>query len=215
MIRNMRGTTLSVSARDGAARQVSAEFRQLASAASRAACAGSHPAEAFLTGDANGHATSFQADSVGLLFRYDRGPAMPELEYVVLAEYVRQDAGMTHIMSAGMDTIAIPPDRLPAAIPVGLAARITFDASDQVGAEHEIGLIFHGPGGAELLRMGQTFQTPPPQEGVPAHWRTAATLVVRLLLPIPAYGNDYRLEVVLDDDPRLSRSVDVRAVAPA
>ncbi len=43
MIRNMRGTTLSVSARDGVARQVSALFRQLASAASGAGCVGSNP----------------------------------------------------------------------------------------------------------------------------------------------------------------------------
>ena len=31
---------------------------------------------------------------------------MPELDYMVLADYVRQDNGVIHIMGAGMDTIA-------------------------------------------------------------------------------------------------------------
>ena len=33
---------------------------------------------------------------------------MPEIDYLVLAEYVRQDAGMTHIMAAGIDTFYVP-----------------------------------------------------------------------------------------------------------
>lgn len=139
---------------------------------------------------------------------------MPQMEYLVLAEYIRQDAGMTHIMAAGIDTFTIPEGRLPVSVPVGVLARMTFDSRDQVGAEHEVSLIFHGPDNAELLRLTQSLRTPPPAPGVPEHWRTAANLIFRLLLPLPSYGNDYRLEVVMDDDPRLSRSLDVRAVAP-
>jgi hypothetical protein len=138
---------------------------------------------------------------------------MPELEYLVLADYVRQDAGMTHIMGAGIDTFFLPEERLPAAVPVGLVARITFDVRDQVGADHEINLIFQGSDGNNLLAANQRFQTPPPAPGVPEHWRTAASLVSRLALPIPGHGN-YRLQVSIDDDPRMSRSLDVRAIAP-
>jgi uncharacterized protein YuzE len=36
---------------------------------------------------------------------------MAEIEYLILADYVRQDAGMTHIMGAGLDTITLPQDR--------------------------------------------------------------------------------------------------------
>jgi hypothetical protein len=138
---------------------------------------------------------------------------MPELEYLVLADYVRQDAGMTHIMGAGIDTFFIPEERLPTAVPVGLVARITFDVRDQVGAEHEINLLFQGPGGEDLLAANQRIQTPPPAPGVPEHWRTAASLVSRLALPVPSHG-DYRLQVSIDDDPRMSRSLYVRAIAP-
>ena len=31
---------------------------------------------------------------------------MPELDYMVLADYVRQDGGSIHIMGAGVDTVA-------------------------------------------------------------------------------------------------------------
>jgi hypothetical protein len=136
------------------------------------------------------------------------------MEYLVLAEYIRQDAGMTHIMSAGIDTFNVPDNRIPAGVPVGVLARITFDRRDEVGVEHEVSLIFHGPEDTELLRVTQRLPTPAPPPGVPEHWRTGANLIFRLALPLPGYGNDYRLEVIMDDDPRLSRSLDVRVVAP-
>ena len=64
-IRNMRGTTLSTNATDGAARQVSAEFRQLASAASGAVCAATIGAPQNLI---NGEAATWVQD----LTRYRR-----------------------------------------------------------------------------------------------------------------------------------------------
>jgi hypothetical protein len=137
---------------------------------------------------------------------------MPEVEYVVLADYVRQDAGMTHIMGAGIDTFYVPEGQ-PVAVPVGIVVRITFSSRDEVGTEHEIGLVFQGPGGEDLLTLGQRFPTPPQAEGVPGHWRPAISIAFRMALPFPRRG-DYRLQVTLDDDPTLSRSVDVRAVAP-
>ena len=139
---------------------------------------------------------------------------MPELEYLVLAEYVRQDAGMTHIMGAGIDTFYVPAENLPVAFPAGVVARVTFDSRDEVGAEHEISLVFQGPDGQDILTASQRFPVPPPPPGVPEHWRTAASLITRLALLFPSHGN-YRLQMTLDDDPRLSRSVDVRAIPPA
>jgi hypothetical protein len=138
---------------------------------------------------------------------------MPEMEYLVLAEYVRQDAGVTHLMAAGIDTFIIPGGQLPARAPVGVFARMSFDRRDPPGAEHEVSLIFHGPAGAELLRLTQRLWTPLPAADEPEHWRTRANLIFQgLLLPLPSYGDDYRLEVIMDDDPRLSRSLDIRVV---
>jgi len=33
---------------------------------------------------------------------------VPELDYMVLADYVRQDGGVIHIMGAGVDTVTAP-----------------------------------------------------------------------------------------------------------
>ncbi len=45
---------------------------------------------------------------------------MPQLEYMVLAEYVRQDpTGLIHIMGAGIDTINAPV--VPTVQPLGVA----------------------------------------------------------------------------------------------
>jgi hypothetical protein len=137
---------------------------------------------------------------------------MPDLDYVVLADYVRQDGGTVHIMAAGLDTFSIPVTALPASVPVGVATRIMFSSRDQVGETHSFSLEFSGPGGV-LLTVSQRFQRPPPVAGVPEHWRTALQIAVRLGLPFPAHG-DYALQVMLDDDPRLSRRLDLRVIEP-
>lgn len=49
---------------------------------------------------------------------------MPELDYMVLADYVRMDAGGVHIMGAGIDTITAP--LVPTAHTVHAALHITF-----------------------------------------------------------------------------------------
>jgi hypothetical protein len=145
---------------------------------------------------------------------------MPELDYVVLADYVRQDAGTTHIMGAGIDTFTMPASVLPAAVPVGLAVRIMFTSRDTVGQEHSINLTFslrteddQAPE-QPLMTATQRFPTPAAPPGVPAHWRTAVGIVIRFAVPIPQHG-DYALDLTIDDDPRLSRRLDLRAVEPA
>jgi hypothetical protein len=137
---------------------------------------------------------------------------MPELDYVLLADYVRQDSGTVHIMAAGLDTIQVPGSALPTVVPIGLAARITFSSEDEVGATNEFSFVVSGPSG-DLMKATQHFQTPPPVPGVPPHWRTAVGLAVRMPLLIPSHGN-YALQVMLNDDPRLSRRLDLRAIEP-
>lgn len=139
---------------------------------------------------------------------------MPELDYVVLADYVRQDAGTVHIMAAGIDTFGLPAAVLPVAVPVGIALRITFSSRDPVGEIHQLRFNFSGPSGDHLLLTAtQNFPTPPQAAGVPDFWRTAVGIAARLALPIPAHGN-YAFEVQLDDDPRLTRRLDLRAIEP-
>lgn len=138
---------------------------------------------------------------------------MPALEYLLLAEYVRQDGNFVHIMAAGLDSFFIPAGGLPAAFPVGAFARISFSSRDEVGAEHDVKLVFQGPTGDDLLTVSQRFLAPARAADLPEHWRPSISIVFRLALPLTGHGA-YRLQVMLDDDPRMSRSVDVRAVEP-
>jgi hypothetical protein len=138
---------------------------------------------------------------------------MPDIDYLVLADYVRQDAGTTHIMAAGLDTFTVPAEQLPVAIPVGIVVRLVFSSQDTVGEEHELSLTFDGPDG-NLLTASNRFPVPPQQPGVPEHWRTAVNVLFRIFLPLPGHGDHYRLAATLDDNPLMSRGVDVRVIEP-
>lgn len=137
---------------------------------------------------------------------------MPEFDFVLLADYVRQDTGMMHIMAAGLDTISLPATVLPVAVPVGVAMRITFSSQDPAGVTHRLKFTFSGPRG-DLLTATQDFPRPEPAAGLPPHWRMGLGIALRLALPIPEHG-DYALSVELDDDPRLTRRLDLRAIEP-
>ena len=138
---------------------------------------------------------------------------MPALEYLLLADYVRQDGNLVHIMAAGLDTFYIPEALLPTGIPVGALARISFSSRDVVGAEHDIKLVFQGPDGDDLLTVSQRFPAPARPPDLPEHWRASISIAFRLALPFTEHGA-YQLQVTLDDDPTMSRSVDVRAIEP-
>jgi hypothetical protein len=135
---------------------------------------------------------------------------MLELDYVVLADYVRQDGGVTNIMAAGIDTFGI--SQVPAAIPVGIAARVYFSSDEEAGAQHLVNLTFQGEDGP-VLEINSHFLVPAKPSGVPEHWRTSLNLVFRIALPFPGYG-DYSLELIIDGDRNLAKSIDVRAIRP-
>jgi hypothetical protein len=120
---------------------------------------------------------------------------MPELDYMVLADYVRQDGGVIHIMGAGVDTVAAP--TVPAVQPFGVALRISFDTTEQPGDEHHLTVSFIGPD-KRVLDANATFFTPPRAPGVPEHWRTGLGVALQIPVPLPQYG-DYSCELNIDD----------------
>jgi hypothetical protein len=130
------------------------------------------------------------------------------LDYMVLADYVRQDGGSIHIMGAGVDTVATP--AVPTIQPFGIALRFTFDDADTVGELHHITVSFIGPDQRVLDAKGQ-FLTPPPMPGVPVHWRTTAGVALQIpAVPLPSFG-DYSCELDIDDG-TIIRSYDFRVV---
>ncbi|MEV5412178.1 hypothetical protein AB0K60_25500 [Thermopolyspora sp. NPDC052614] len=133
---------------------------------------------------------------------------MPELDYMVLADYVRTDNGNLHIMGAGIDTIIAA--KLPAARNVGIALRLTFDSTERPGIDHRIELIFQSSDQV-LAKVRGELKTPPKPDDVPVHWKTGVVTALQIGLPLPQYG-DYSIELTLDD--KHLKSIDLRVVPP-
>jgi Family of unknown function (DUF6941) len=132
-----------------------------------------------------------------------------QLDYMVLADYVRQDNGVVHIIGAGIDTIQAP--RLPSVQQLGVALRISFDAADQVGEEHRIKLSFVGPE-HPVLTAEAILITPPHPPEVPEHWRIGVGVALQMAVPLSSYG-DYTCEVAIDDGNEVDpRSFDFRVI---
>jgi hypothetical protein len=135
---------------------------------------------------------------------------MPELDYMVLADYVRQDGAVIHIMGAAIDTIYAP--IVPTVQPLGVALRISFGTTEEPGEEHHLTVSFIGPD-RRLLDVSATFATPPRAPGVPEHWRTGLGIAVQIPVPLPQYG-DYSCELHIDDG-LITKSYDFRVIPPA
>src|SRR5260221_5531622 len=102
---------------------------------------------------------------------------MPQLGYRVLAGYVRQDGGVIHIMGAGVDTIFAPV--VPTVQPLGVALRISFGTTEEVGEQHRLTVTFVGPD-QRVLDANTLFATPPRPSGVPEHSRPAIGIALEI-----------------------------------
>jgi len=121
---------------------------------------------------------------------------MPELDYMVLADYVRQDNGVIHIMGAGVDTITTT--AVPTAVTLGVALRMSFDTTELPGEDHSLKVSFIGPD-KPVLDVSAAFVTPPRPADVPEHWRTGLGLALQIPVPLAQYG-DYSCTLSIDGD---------------
>jgi len=132
---------------------------------------------------------------------------MPQLDYMVLADYVRQDGGVMHIMGAGVDTVGAP--AVPIVQPFGVALRLSFDTTEEPGEEHGLTVSFIGPDN-RVLDANATFITPPRPPGVPEHWRAGLNVALQIPVPLPQFG-DYSCELSIDDG-AITKSFEFRVV---
>ena len=132
---------------------------------------------------------------------------MPELDYMVLADYVRQDGGVMHIMGAGVNTVTTP--AVPIVQPFGVALRVSFDTTEEPGDEHHLTVSFIGPD-SPVLDANATFITPPRPPGVPEHWSTGLNVALQIPVPLPQFG-DYSCELSIDDG-AITKSFEFRVV---
>ncbi|HEX4829587.1 MAG TPA: hypothetical protein VH478_00655 [Trebonia sp.] len=132
---------------------------------------------------------------------------MPELDYMVLADYVRQDNGVIHIMGAGIDTITAP--TVPTVVPLGIALKLSFDTTERPGEVHQLTVAFIGAD-KPVMDASATFTTPPRPPHLPEHWKTGLGVALQIPVPLPQYG-DYSCELSVDGD-LITKSYEFRVI---
>lgn len=135
---------------------------------------------------------------------------MPELDFMVTADYVRAEGGVLHMIAAGFDTMWTA--TVPVARQVGIGLRLLVDVAEAREA-HRITLLYQDADGQVLLRFNGGFGPVPPEQPLPPPGRPyGVPVALNLPLPMPAYG-DYSLELFLDDQAETAKSITL-TVAP-
>lgn len=119
---------------------------------------------------------------------------MPELDFMVVSDYVRAENGVLHMIAGGVDTItarSVPASRN---VGIGLSLRLP---RRELAVHHTLRIVFHGTDGARIAEVGADL---PVRSGAPGASSPRAVRVVTALnmsLPLPAYG-DYSLELLVN-----------------
>jgi hypothetical protein len=136
---------------------------------------------------------------------------MPELDFMVTADYVRAEGGVLHMIAAGFDTLLVP--AVPVTRSVGIGLRILVDVAE-AQAVHRLQLIYQGSDGQRLAEVHGTFGPVGPDQPLPPEGRPFGLPVAfNLPLPVPAYG-DYSLDLFIDDKAEAVKSITLTATPP-
>lgn len=132
---------------------------------------------------------------------------MPNLDYAVIADFVRAEGGVAHGLGLGIDTVTAP--AVPTGHNIGLLARFTF-SRHECGRPHRLELIFQDIDGERLAEINATVE-PEWVEGQPTGWPTGVLVGINFGVPLPNLGI-YSLEMLLNDN--LVKSMPLRVVSP-
>lgn len=120
---------------------------------------------------------------------------MPELDFALLADYVRADGGIGHVIAGGIDTINAP--GVPTGQNIGLLFRVTF-TRNECGRPHRLEVFFQDEDGTRLAAISSEV-IPAWVEGQPAHWNTGVIGGFNFGVPLPRYGV-YSFEILMNDN---------------
>ncbi len=131
---------------------------------------------------------------------------MPDVEVALLADYVREQGGVFHVVGGGFDTIMAPD--VPVPVNLGLLALIAFE-DDEVGEAWRIDLRLRER--EQVLFQGQTEVTPQRPDGLPEGWPVRGNIVMNLGLLMPRYAV-YAFELLIADE--IAKTLNLRVVRP-
>lgn len=119
---------------------------------------------------------------------------MPELDFAILADYVRAERGIGHLVAGGIDTIWL--DQVPGGQNMGLLLRIDFKRSE-CGRPHRVEIFVQDEDGERLVQVVGTL-TPEWDDSLPVTWRAKALIAFNFGVPLARFGI-YDIEIVIDD----------------
>jgi hypothetical protein len=123
---------------------------------------------------------------------------MPELDFMVVADYVRQDGGVLQMVGAGFDAMYVP--AVPTARQIGIGLRLLVDVAE-AQQPHQVELIYQDADGRRLAEVTGTVGPASADQPMPPPGRSfGVPMAFNLLLPVPDYG-DYSLDLAVDGEP--------------
>jgi hypothetical protein len=119
---------------------------------------------------------------------------VPELDFMIIAEYVRTENGVLHMIGGGFDTIIARSMPATRNIGVGLSLKLL---PGEAAEHHTLRLIFHGAGNIRITEIGADLPAHSGGSDVSPGREVSVVTALNMSLPLPAYG-DYSLELFID-----------------
>lgn len=120
---------------------------------------------------------------------------MPDLDFMITADYVRAEAGVLHMIAAGFETIFV--SSVPWTRQVGIGIRLHLTLAE-MRHQHEVELIFQDADGTRLAQITGTFGPVAGNQPLPPPGRRIGVVIpFNLQVPLPRFG-DYSFELLVD-----------------
>jgi hypothetical protein len=132
---------------------------------------------------------------------------MPELDFALVADYVRTEGGIAHAVGAGIDTVFAA--EVPTGQNIGILIRLKF-TRQECDRPHRLEVIFQDVDGGRLAGL-TTVITPTWSPELPVGWRQSVIGGFNVGIPLPDYGL-YAFEILVNDN--MVKSIPIRLIAP-
>ena len=118
---------------------------------------------------------------------------MADLDFAILADYVRAENGLLHLIAGGVDTIYT--ERVPAVQNLGLGLRFLLTPGE-TGRTHALEIIFQDEDGERIFETTADVTPVRPSNHTPGE-RIGFLAALNLFLPLPREGR-YSFEILFN-----------------
>jgi hypothetical protein len=119
---------------------------------------------------------------------------MPELDFMVVSDYVRAENGVLHMIAGGVDTITARSVPTSHSIGIGLSLKLP---RRELAVHHTLRIVFHGTDGTRIAEVGADLPVPSEMPSVSPARTVRVVTALNVSLPLPVFG-DYSLELLVN-----------------